>query len=38
MDTPAKKDDAESGKVGMAFLLWLLGVPGFIILAYLLFT
>ena len=33
MDTPAKNENAEPGKVGMAFLLWLLGVPGCIILA-----
>jgi hypothetical protein len=30
---PAKK---EEGKIGMAILLWLLGVPGGIILLYLL--
>ena len=31
---PAKKK--EEGKIGMAILLWLLGVPGGIILLYLL--
>ena len=29
---------AESGKVGVALLMWLLGVPGILILAYLLFS
>jgi hypothetical protein len=38
MDRHEPSENAEPGKVGMAFLLWLLGVPGFIILAYLLFT
>ena len=32
---PAKKK--EKGKVGMAILLWMLGVPGSIILLYLIF-
>ena len=32
---PAKKEK-EEGKVGMAILMWLLGVPGGIILLYLL--
>jgi len=31
-----KKTEKEEGKVGMAILLWLLGVPGGIILLYLL--
>jgi hypothetical protein len=31
-----KKNEKEEGKVGMAILLWLLGVPGGIILLYLL--
>ena len=30
--------DKEKGKVGMAILLWLLGVPGSIILLYLIFA
>jgi hypothetical protein len=38
MDTRKTDIEGEPGKVGMAFLLWLLGVPGFLILAYLLFT
>jgi hypothetical protein len=38
MDTPETEAKGDSGKVGVAFLLWLLGVPGFIILTYLLFT
>lgn len=28
----------ESGKVGLALLMWLLGVPGSIVLLYLLFA
>jgi hypothetical protein len=28
----------ESGKLGLAFLLWILGVPGIIVLLYLLFA
>lgn len=28
----------ESGKVGMALLLWILGVPGSIVLLYLIFA
>lgn len=36
---PAKKDsDKQQGKVGMAILLWMLGVPGSIVLLYLLFA
>ncbi len=31
--TPKK----ESGKVGLAILMWMLGVPGFIVLLYLIF-
>jgi hypothetical protein len=27
----------ESGKIGMAILMWLLGVPGLVILLYLIF-
>ena len=30
--------DKEKGKVGMAILLWLLGVPGSIVLLYLIFA
>jgi hypothetical protein len=29
---------AEAGKVGLALLMWMLGVPGLLVLAYLLFT
>jgi hypothetical protein len=29
---------AESGKVGAAILMWLLGVPGLLILLYMLFA
>jgi hypothetical protein len=29
--------DPESGKVGLAILMWLLGVPGLLILLYLIF-
>lgn len=28
---------SESGKVGLAVLMWLLGVPGVLVLAYLIF-
>jgi hypothetical protein len=28
--------DPESGKIGLALLMWLLGVPGVVVLAYLL--
>jgi hypothetical protein len=31
------ESNPESGKIGKAFLLWLLGVPGIIIVAYLIF-
>jgi len=33
-----KTSSPESGKVGMAILLWLLGVPGGIVLLYLIFA
>jgi hypothetical protein len=29
---------AESGKVGLALLMWLLGVPGLLVLLYLIFA
>jgi hypothetical protein len=32
--TPPSREK-ESGKVGMAILMWMLGVPGFIVLLYL---
>jgi hypothetical protein len=32
-----EKTNPESGKIGAAILMWLLGVPGFLILLYLLF-
>jgi hypothetical protein len=42
MDTiqPANenKSEKQQGKVGMAILLWMLGVPGGIVLLYLLFA
>jgi hypothetical protein len=30
--------EGESGKVGLAVLMWFLGVPGLIVLAYLIFA
>jgi hypothetical protein len=35
-DAVAPKQEKEQGKIGMAILLWLLGVPGGIVLLYLL--
>jgi hypothetical protein len=35
MNTP--HDEGESGKVGAALLMWFLGVPGILVLLYLLF-
>lgn len=29
--------ESERGKVGLAILMWMLGVPGFIVILYLLF-
>lgn len=34
---PNPKNEKERGKVGLAILMWMLGVPGFIIILYLLF-
>ena len=34
--TPPPKQQKERGKVGLAILMWMLGVPGFIVLLYLL--
>jgi hypothetical protein len=33
---PKPDHEKERGKVGLAILMWMLGVPGFIILLYLL--
>lgn len=33
-----KKAGSESGKVGLAILMWMLGVPGVLVLAYLIFA
>ena len=40
MKTPKQRParNKESGKLGVAVLMWFLGVPGFIILLYLLFA
>ena len=35
---PSRTPDPESGKVGLALLMWLLGVPGSIVLLYLLLS
>ena len=35
--SPLVPRDAESGKVGAAALMWFLGVPGILVLLYLLF-
>jgi hypothetical protein len=34
---PAAKHEKERGKVGLAILMWMLGVPGFIIALYVIF-
>ena len=33
--TPAPKPAKERGKVGLALLMWMLGVPGLLVLLYL---
>jgi hypothetical protein len=35
---PTDRTDPESGKVGLALLLWILGVPGLLVLLYLIFA
>jgi hypothetical protein len=32
---PATKHQKEQGKLGLALLMWMLGVPGFIVILYL---
>ena len=36
--SPGPDQSDESGKIGKAFVMWLLGVPGGLILIYLLFS
>ncbi|MFO0931986.1 MAG: hypothetical protein U1E39_04675 [Planctomycetota bacterium] len=37
LPAPSPPNKKEEGKVGLAVLLWLLGVPGSIVLLYLIF-